>query len=1094
MAPVLTRLSSGGGFGFSKITVASAAAATAATVSRSLRFNSADSAYLSRTPASAGNRKTWTWSGWVKKTEIISSGDRDVFGSDSSAGNEYNGITFVSTNKLNFRFDDATGLQVRTTAVYRDASAWMHIVCAVDTTQATASNRVKLYVNGSQITDFDTANYPAQNAESSINSTQPHVIGRRGEDGINYFNGYLANIHFIDGYAYDPSYFGQTNATTGVWDPIVYTGSYGSQGWHLDFADNSNNTASTLGKDTSGNSNNWTPNNFSVIGGGPTSVAAATGALPIYNTTDTYGATKGTGTRTDANASSLSLAIALDGTNGGTTFTDESATIKGSGSAKSITVNGNAQTSTAQSKFYGSSGYFDGSGDYLSVPVSTDLQVGSGNFTVECWFRTASNSGTIINFGELYYLSSTGYTLFIDSGLLYARTSPDASNDISVAISLNTWYHVAYVRDGTTLYLYLDGLLVGTRTAVFGALVNSATDFRVGYYSGSYQLNGYVQDVRVYKGVAKYTADFNEPTSTVQASLSAGIDSLVDTPTNGSQTDTGLGGEVVGNYCTLNPLGTAGATPTNGNLSVASSTTVGNRISTFFLTSGKWYWEGVGLGYVGAVIGSGGEGWTGSISGTGSKAIGWWFQGPVYWDGGNNGGGTTYTSTDVIGVALDMDAGNVKFYKNNSLTYTITFGSGTVPNLSAGVFPGYNNGSGSSYSVDYNFGQRPFAYPAPSGYKALCTANLPTPTIAKGSDYFDVLVWSGSGGGRSLTGLNFSPDLVWGKQRNGANSHQIYDIVRGAGNNKDLASDLTAAEGSATTSASVYGYLSSFDSAGFSVANGTDGGFPAGYWNHSGRTYAAWAWDAGSSTASNPDGSITSQVRANASAGFSIVTYTGNGTSGATIGHGLGVAPSFVVVKRRNVADSWIVYHSATGNTKYLLLNNTTAATTYSGTWNDAGPSSTTITLGNDAGVNANGGTYVCYAFSPVAGYSAFGSYTGNGSTDGPFVYTGFRPRWVMIKNSSANSLSAYGSWKIIDTSRDSYNGGNPAALYANASYAEGKRGNGDNDTYTERLDLLSNGFKLGAAASYDIETNESGVTYIYAAFAESPFAYARAR
>jgi len=1061
MAPVLTRLSSGGGFGFSKITVASAAAATAATVSRSLRFNSADSAYLSRTPASAGNRKTWTWSGWVKKTEIISSGDRDVFGSDSSAGNEYNGITFVSTNKLNFRFDDATGLQVRTTAVYRDASAWMHIVCAVDTTQATASNRVKLYVNGSQITDFDTANYPAQNAESSINSTQPHVIGRRGEDGINYFNGYLANIHFIDGYAYDPSYFGQTNATTGVWDPIVYTGSYGSQGWHLDFADNSNNTASTLGKDTSGNSNNWTPNNFSVIGGGPTSVAAATGALPIYNTTDTYGATKGTGTRTDANASSLSLAIALDGTNGGTTFTDESATIKGSGSAKSITVNGNAQTSTAQSKFYGSSGYFDGSGDYLSVPVSTDLQVGSGNFTVECWFRTASNSGTIINFGELYYLSSTGYTLFIDSGLLYARTSPDASNDISVAISLNTWYHVAYVRDGTTLYLYLDGLLVGTRTAVFGALVNSATDFRVGYYSGSYQLNGYVQDVRVYKGVAKYTADFNEPTSTVQASLSAGIDSLVDTPTNGSQTDTGLGGEVVGNYCTLNPLGTAGATPTNGNLSVASSTTVGNRISTFFLTSGKWYWEGVGLGYVGAVIGSGGEGWTGSISGTGSKAIGWWFQGPVYWDGGNNGGGTTYTSTDVIGVALDMDAGNVKFYKNNSLTYTITFGSGTVPNLSAGVFPGYNNGSGSSYSVDYNFGQRPFAYPAPSGFKALCTANLPTPTIAKGSDYFDVSLYTGNGSTQTISGLNFSPDWVWIKARSIVASHVLYDAVRGA--TKQIFSNLTAIEATESTS------LTAFNSDGFSLGSYSNV-------NESAATFAAWCWDAGSSTASNTQGSITSQVRANASAGFSIVTWSSTTTVSHTFGHGLGVAPAFVIVKRRSSSGVWRIGHTSLGWTRALQFDTGAQLAADGAYWNNTAPTSTVVYIGDTGQLGADN---VAYCFAPVDGYSSFGSYTGNGSADGPFVYTGFRPRWIVLKR----AVGPIADWVIHDTARSDYNV-STKRLYANSSDAE------VSDS-TMQIDCLSNGFKIRNTGG---NVNGSGDTYIYAAFAESPFAYARAR
>jgi hypothetical protein len=236
-----------------------------------------------------------------------------------------------------------------------------------------------------------------------------------------------------------------------------------------------------------------------------------------------------------------------------------------------------------------------------------------------------------------------------------------------------------------------------------------------------------MQDLRVYKGVAKYTSNFNPPRSTQNATVAAGNDSLVDTPTNYG-TDTGVGGEVRGNYCTLNPLGTAGAIPTNGNLAVSSSSTVGNRISTILLTTGKWYWEASGYGYVGAIIGVDGGAYTGSISGNGSKSIGYWWEGQAYWDGGNTPSGTSYNNTDIIGVVLDMNIGNVKFYKNNTLIHNLTFGSGSVPNLSTGVYAGYNVGAG-VVSVDFNFGQRPFAYTAPSGFKAICTQNLPEGSI-----------------------------------------------------------------------------------------------------------------------------------------------------------------------------------------------------------------------------------------------------------------------------------------------------------------------------------------------------------------------------
>jgi len=232
-------------------------------------------------------------------------------------------------------------------------------------------------------------------------------------------------------------------------------------------------------------------------------------------------------------------------------------------------------------------------------------------------------------------------------------------------------------------------------------------------------------------------------------------------------------------------------------------------------------------------------------------------------------------------------------------------------------------------------------------------------------------------------------------------------------------------------------------------------------------------------------GSITSTVRANASAGFSIVTYTGNGSSAQTVGHGLGIAPQFLVVKARSATgESWIVYHAGAGM-KYGVLNATNAFDSNTGTiWNSTAPTSSVFSLGNNTAVNGNGTTYVCYAFAPVAGYSSFGSYTGNGSSDGPFVYTGFKIRFLLVKLSS----SAGNPWLIFDSARSTYNVvGNKLA--PNSSVAENDASIGTSTQNT--VDFLSNGFKLRTSNE---GTNGSTNTYIYAAFAESPFAYARAR
>lgn len=316
----------------------------------------------------------------------------------------------------------------------------------------------------------------------------------------------------------------------------------------------------------------------------------------------------------------------------------------------------------------------------------------------------------------------------------------------------------------------------------------------------------------------------------------------------------------------------------------------------------------------------------------------------------------------------------------------------------------------------------------------------------------------GASGG-SITSLNFQPDLVWEKSRNGAYNHQLIDSVRGV--SKSLHSNLTSAEDTYPT------YFLSFNINGYTLGAGD---------YTTGDTLVDWCWKAGGTAVSNTAGSITSSVSANTTAGFSVVTYTGNGTTGSTVGHGLGVAPKFLIVKNRSATSSWPVYHgSFASGSNYIWLEGTSAVLSNSTVWNSTVPGTTTFTVGTDVVVNVNGNNYVAYCWAPVAGYSAFGSYTGNGSADGPFIYTGFRPRFVMVKSSSAVE-----NWYVWDTARDAYNVAS-AQLYPNLASAEAS---------AVSIDANSNGFKCRSATV----VNASGATYIYAAFAENPLKYANAR
>jgi hypothetical protein len=347
---------------------------------------------------------------------------------------------------------------------------------------------------------------------------------------------------------------------------------------------------------------------------------------------------------------------------------------------------------------------------------------------------------------------------------------------------------------------------------------------------------------------------------------------------------------------------------------------------------------------------------------------------------------------------------------------------------------------------------------------------MPTPTIPDGELFMNATLYTGNGSTNVITngvaGQSFQPDLVWVKNRNTTDFHILQDSVRGTG--KELFSNATGAEESYANS------LTSFNSNGFTLGSR----LPP---NNTGSPYVAWQWKAGGAAVTNTAGTISSQVSANTTSGFSIVTYTGTGSNGATVGHGLGVAPRMVIVKERGNANVWGVGSSSLTSWAYhLRLNSTNAESNADNFWNSTAPTSSVFTLGDVTAVNRSGGTYVAYCWTPIAGYSAFGSYTGNGSTDGPFIYTGFRPRFIMVKASSFSTSSTV--WTLFDTSRSPYNA-SVNELYANSSSAEGVDSSG--------IDILSNGFKPRRNSEY---ANSSGQTYIYMAFCENPLKYANAR
>ena len=1108
--------------------LAGASAQGGYTIEESLRFNSSQSSYLSRTPASAGDRKTWTWSGWVKRGTLGSI--QDLFLAKTNSNSDFSiRVGNDDTFSVRQRTSAVLDYSASTSAVFRDPSAWYHIIVVFDTTQTTSSDRIKLYVNEQSVAL--SGSYPSLNSIQPVNNTIEHQVGA-DTNASRYFDGYLTEVNFIDGQALTPSSFGEYNATTGVWQPVGYTGTYGNNGFYLPMKlDNTTEGFNTVtwegnssnqnitgvgfspdfvwvkGRDTAyhhdlfdsvrGVSNylrsNTTQQELTYSGYGVTSFNTdgfnvtdnAAGDYEVNKTGQSYvgwcwDAGNTTVSNTDGSITSSVRSNPAYGFSVVTyTGTGANATVgHGLGAAPAMIIcKRRTTTGTNWETYHQALGNTGGLRLNSTVATITSSAIWNNTSPTSTVFTVGGGSGVNTNTADhLAYCFSeiAGYSKF-------GSYSGDGTTNGSKAI--NVGFRPGFVMikrtDGAGVWLMFDGTRIDKGLYANSSLAETTwpavqfnitdTGFTVGRAgNGDDYDNNDSGDTYIYmafKDTREYAYWLDDSGNNNDWQPNGGI------TTQSTVTDTPTPYADGGNYAVLNPLDSS-YTPTDANLNVICAGTLPrSAIGSMFPSSGKWYSETLCVSN-----GGGGDRFqVGFVTQANSKtypvsatdgAVYVAVNGALYVDGVAVSYGAVFIQGDIIGIALDIDTNEITFYKNNVSQGTYT--GKTFNGAGYGLVVGHGS-SGSSSTFAVNFGQRPFTYTPPTGFKSLHTGNLPDVAIENGSEYMAASLWTGDQTARTITntvnGVSFQPDLVWSKSRSFGESHRFNDSVRG-GNGSTLYTlfpNETSAEDTGTA-------LTGFVSNGFTMAAGSLSP------NVTGRTYVGWQWKAGGAAVTNTAGSITSQVSASPTAGFSVVTYTGTSVN-ATVGHGLGVAPKMVIVKKRIGGPvDWHIYHAsanaspATGR----ILFNTAAWATDSTAWNNTVPTSTVVSLGTSLGANNNTETYVAYCFSEVPGYSKFGSYTGNGSADGPFVYLGFRPKFVMVKSSTEVN-----NWWLYDSSRSPYNAMNEL-LRPDLSNAEVTQGYSD---------FLSNGWKVRNTGQ-----NNSGQTYIYMAFAENPFKNSLAR
>ena len=1006
-------------------------------IDSSLLFEDGDSSYLTRSPGSAGNLKTWTISFWTKRANLGALQIMYASDNGSSGTTDYGIIYFDSSDRMGIYYGNIT--IALTNRKFRDVSSWYHIYIKMDTTQGTASNRWDLKINGVSETSFSESVTPNQNTDLPFGNNHAHYFGRIG--GGYYYPGYIAEFHNINGTVKAVTDFAETDSDTGEWIPKEYTGgSYGTTGFYLPFKKN---------------------DRYSVYCDGTTSAG-----IKIADHSD----------------------FAL-GTN---SFTAECWFYRDDDAGNLSYLCGTSNSAGA-----------DSSG-------SIQLEVGTDN-KPRCYvFLPASTAG---------YIDMHSSATVVDS----------------------TWNHVAVVRNGTAFALYLNGTSVATETASY-AVNDSSDKFGVGvlgdYTAGHWK--GWISNFRLVNGTAVYTSNFTPSTSPLTAVTNTKLlccqdqdvttdnsgtsktlvrtaantysqklapftydwyedqsgqdndwtpvnitvnDVMIDTPTN--------------NFATFNSLDSgSNITLSQGNLR-SSGSGWGDTFSTIKIPhTGKWYIELLLVADGNLYFGL----WTDNYTDTGAGqnyGTGKQFTHSGSVSGGASGGyisGGTSTG-DLVSMAVDCDAGKLYWAIDGTWGSSGNPATGANPGLTFTATDNYkiNMAGASGHQTIINYGQNGtfngtkiaqgntdgagignFYYAPPSGFKALCTKNLATPTIKYSLEHFNTVLYTGSNNdavSQSVTGVGFEPDLVILKRRDQNANPGWWDQVRGE--HKGISSASTNAEATDT-----YG-LETFDSDGFTVreADTAQGKTNTG-------NMTSWNWKAsGGSGSANTQGDINSTVSVNNTAGFSIVSYTGDRTGAgvSTVGHGLSSAPKVVITKRKDGVSNWYVQHpSTTAASKLMMLHSTAAETDKSGNGTLARPTSTVFSVNWSDGLGTNGQACIAYCFAEVEGFSKFGDYRGNGAAEnGPYVYTGFAPAVVIVKEIS----EAGGSWFIWDNKREVGNVKDTAmwldTLNADTSHAE------------YEIDFLSNGFKIRGNSG---GTNDSGETNIYMAFAEAPFKYSNAQ
>ena len=911
---------------------------------QSLRFDDGSSAYLTRTPSSAGNRLKWTWSGWFKRTTNATA---SILMAGTQGSND--GQIYFTTNTLRIlnRASSSINTMKDNSALYRDSSAWYHVVVIWDTAQSDADDRVREYVNGKRITAFGSNTIPSQNTTSILNNNVEHRIGAVTNNS-SYFDGYMAEVNFLDGYTVSETdgYLDELGEVkNGVWIAKEYTGSYGTNGYRLQFNQTGTGTASasTIGADTSGNTNHWTSSG--IVAYDCSLLDSPENNFPVLNP------------------------LVVSNNTNANTFAE--------GNIEGTTGN-NAGGNITGSMAIPSSGkwYFE----------FRPMAVGNGVF-IGLWNPVANQQFSFSTTPVILYVSYNG-------GLRLNGTSPSYGATYSAADTIG----VAVDVDNGTVTFYKNNASQGATNFDASGLFPVITDW--------------------------YTS------TNIRVRVNFGQDSTFS--------DARLGG---------------GATSDTGHdYSAYISAT------TFRVNSG---WNNAG----GApASGMPAVGDTVQFRNTSNQIV------------GSSSGGTDFIVTAITQQGSSGGAVNNAIVTLNrsilSHSPALDGGSSILAVAAGSVFT--NNAADSNGIGD-------FVYTPPSGHLALCSANLPELTVGPNSatqadNNFTPYIWTGNDTNpRAFTDVGLQADWIWIKKRSGSGTshHLVADSTRGDGktmlmnaSNQEATNDGNGTVSDTTTAG------------GFTVDAGSTSDEMV---NDGSDTYVAWLWKAnGGTTSSNTDGSITSTVQANTDAGFSIVSYTGTGAN-ATVGHGLGVAPKMIIMKRRDADVNWVVYHEEIGNDREILLNSTGAQTGSNSVYfNNTSPTSTVFSLGSDNYANASSGTYVAYCFAEIEGYSKFGSYIGNANADGPFVYLGFRPAFIMTKNYS----SAGGSWGMYDNTRNSSNDAGTLMLRANGSDLDYYHA-----TYTP-IDFLSNGFKIRNTGGED----NAAQSFIYMAFAEAPFKYANAR